>query len=79
MTMHMTEKASSQSFSLPLISLDSSQQEDCPTRGSLNLFVAYKKQACFHSSPNTATGHQGEMVGLSISILRMCSLKVRRS
>ncbi|XP_066911163.1 C2 domain-containing protein 3-like isoform X2 [Clytia hemisphaerica] len=75
MTMHVEESVSSQSFSLPLISLDASQQEDTPSRGSLNLFVSYKKQPCFTSSSSRTRNGNGEMVGLSISILRMCSLK----
>ena len=80
MTMHNEGSVSSQSFSLPLInSLDVSQNEKSPPKygggGSLNLFISYKKEAC-HTLDQRNNRNPGEMIGLSISILRMCSLKV---
>lgn len=80
--MHNEGSVSSQSFSLSLInSLDVSQNEKNPPNccgdvggGSLNLFVSYKKESCSHTFEQR--NNPGDMIGLSISILRMCSLKV---
>ena len=75
MTMHTDDTVSSQSFSLPLNSLDvSHEEEDTSRRGKLNVFISYKKETSFVSMGRNPTAG---MVGLCVSVLRMCSLKVR--
>jgi len=72
-TMHTDDNVSSQSFSLPLNSLDVSHEETTRCRGTLNVFISYKKEKSFVSMRRNPTAG---MVGLSVSVLRMCSLKV---
>lgn len=69
-TMHTEGGVSSQSFSLPLTSLDVSY-EDVRSCGVMNILVTYKK-ATIHSHSNHQTSNT---VGLSVSILRLCGLK----
>ena len=87
MTMHHMGGVSSQSFCLPLVSLDTTyneeleDEENVPKRdnekeGLLNLFVSYKTEVSHSSTEQQRNRHSSEMIGLSVSILRMCSLKV---